>query len=236
MTHDNNAQAQELEACPVPWCRSTDDPELTGYPGVDMFIVCGGCGAQGPGGIRTAEEAIAAWNTRAQPAPASGEVGELVRKRADECRTHAEASFYPQACHEYRAKEAAFREVLDMLERLAVVSHETGSGETQAALHIVGVTQRMIDAAIENCPSPYDIDVEDREAWKSLVEAVLKEAQPARQHRLRKPQNPKHWPPIDPAEIEARIDALCGCDGRCDCDCISVFGPARVNAWEDYNS
>ena len=52
----------------------------------------------------------------------------------------------------------------------------------------------------------------------------------------RKPQNPKGWPPITQAQIEACIDAVCGCGGKWDCDCVSVFNRARFNAWYAYTS
>jgi hypothetical protein len=37
------------------------------------------------------------------------------------------------------------------------------------------------------------------------------------------------------AEIEARIDRICGCVGGDDCDCVSVFNRARVQLWTEYN-
>lgn len=55
--------------------------------------------------------------------------------------------------------------------------------------------------------------------------------------RRRKPQRPGRFPPsLTPAEIEAKIDSLCGCGGRNDCDCVSVFNKACSAAWWDHNT
>lgn len=55
--------------------------------------------------------------------------------------------------------------------------------------------------------------------------------------RARKTQDIGDWPPnLNQDEIEALIDQKCGCRGRFDCDCVSVFNKARVEAWTTYNS
>lgn len=54
--------------------------------------------------------------------------------------------------------------------------------------------------------------------------------------RARNPQRPHRWPPsMSAEEIELAIDRLCGCEGRFDCDCVSVFGKARGDAWQAHN-
>ena len=53
----------------------------------------------------------------------------------------------------------------------------------------------------------------------------------------RKPRNPKNWPTGMPQEeIERRINAVCGCGGSWDCDCVSVFNKAISDAWYDHNT
>lgn len=54
--------------------------------------------------------------------------------------------------------------------------------------------------------------------------------------RTRSPQMPHRWPPsMTSEEVEAAIDAVCGCAGQWDCDCVSVFNKARGSAWEKHN-
>lgn len=57
-----------------------------------------------------------------------------------------------------------------------------------------------------------------------------------RAEKGRKPQDRSFWPPIPPGEIEAKINTLCGCGGRLDCECVSVFNKARGDAWYEYNT
>lgn len=62
-------------------------------------------------------------------------------------------------------------------------------------------------------------------------EATLVEDVPPQPRR--KPQDKASWPPgCDP---EAVIDALCGCRGQWDCECVSVFNRARTAAWDAHN-
>jgi DNA-binding CsgD family transcriptional regulator len=42
--------------------------------------------------------------------------------------------------------------------------------------------------------------------------------------------------PFTSADLEARIDAICGCNGRWDCDCVSVFSQALGQLWFEHNS
>lgn len=53
------------------------------------------------------------WETDGVEAAAA-----IFEARAESCRKHAEASFYPTAMAEYRAKEAAFREAADVVRAL----------------------------------------------------------------------------------------------------------------------
>lgn len=54
--------------------------------------------------------------------------------------------------------------------------------------------------------------------------------------RRRAPQDTLRWPPIGGEKIEQAIDDLCGCAGRQDCDCVSVFNQANRKAWGDFNT
>lgn len=55
--------------------------------------------------------------------------------------------------------------------------------------------------------------------------------------RKRKPRDLKRWPPgTTQAQADARIDAVCGCAGKYDCDCVSVFNRARGAAWSEHNT
>ena len=43
-------------------------------------------------------------------------------------------------------------------------------------------------------------------------------------------------PPTVTSEIlEARIDEICGCGGKHDCDCVSVFNQAKRELWGEHN-
>ncbi len=61
--------------------------------------------------------------------------------RADECRRHAEASRHPEACSEYRAKEAAFREAAG----LAAIA-TTPDGDEDAIAILNGIIRDMRSA------------------------------------------------------------------------------------------
>jgi hypothetical protein len=68
-------------------------------------------------------------------------------------------------------------------------------------------------------------------------EAVLSDIRVSESGRRRKPRDPKFWPPsMDSAEIEGVIDSVCGCGGRLDCDCPSVFNKAMDVAWTRHNT
>lgn len=65
---DNTALAQELEACPNPWCeaneREGDFRPQVQYSNFGLvYVACTSCNMAGPTRQHEAE-AIAAWNTR----------------------------------------------------------------------------------------------------------------------------------------------------------------------------
>lgn len=62
---------------------------------------------------------------------------------------------------------------------------------------------------------------------------VIGGAPPARARAL---QEMTGREPFTSAELEARIDALCGCNGRWNCNCVSVFGLALQQLWFEHNS
>jgi len=60
---------------------------------------------------------------------------------------------------------------------------------------------------------------------------------PAPTEHRRKPQDKKKWPPnMSADEIEEAINKVCGCAGRHNCDCASVFNGACGDAWFHYNT
>lgn len=59
--------------------------------------------------------------------------------------------------------------------------------------------------------------------------------------RQRKQQPPPvYWngnpAPFSAEQLEKRIDDICGCAGRHDCDCISVFNKSTSALWSEHNS
>lgn len=74
------------------------------------------------------------------------------------------------------------------------------------------------------------------DTWHADAKAVL-DAIEAKTVRCRKPQDPRRWPPsMSLEQIETAIDAKCGCHGKYDCDCVSVFNQTCSQAWWDHNS
>lgn len=56
-------------------------------------------------------------------------------------------------------------------------------------------------------------------------------------HRMPRPMGKEKWPPdMDQEAIEQAIDKLCGCGGKWDCDCVSVFNQVGVNEWTRFNT
>lgn len=54
--------------------------------------------------------------------------------------------------------------------------------------------------------------------------------------RKRKPCRMVGDEPFSQAELDARIDAICGCEGKYDCDCVSVSNQAKIELWTEYNT
>jgi len=87
---------------------------------------------------------------------------------------------------------------------------------------------------------------EIRRRFRKAIEALEKDAasflsgklvNKELQARKRPLQDPSRWPEtMSPIEIEAYVDATCGCNGQHACDCVSVFNKARGKAWEEYNT
>lgn len=60
---------------------------------------------------------------------------------------------------------------------------------------------------------------------------------PPKDYRRRKPQDMKHWPPsMTQEQVEQEIDKLCGCKGRWNCDCVSVFNQVCTESWGRHNT
>jgi hypothetical protein len=77
-----------------------------------------------------------------------------------------------------------------------------------------------------------------RERWLFLARAALK---PDATTRKRKPRQPEPTPsgrpaPFTSAELEARMDAICGCSGQHDCDCVSIYNRATAELWTEKNA
>lgn len=55
--------------------------------------------------------------------------------------------------------------------------------------------------------------------------------------RKRKFPSRWNWPPsATEDDVQAKIDSICGCAGKNDCDCVSVFNRACSEMWFDYNT
>ena len=99
--------------------------------------------------------------------------------------------------------------------------------------------------------NPVDIDLIERlksQKWGGVASTLFRlterqanillaglEAQPS--GKGRKPQDPSRWPPgMSSHDIEEAINRVCGCSGCEDCDCVSVFNKAKIDAWTTHNS
>ena len=103
-------------------------------------------------------------------------------------------------------------------------SRQAQSGAKRVEVVLDAETVRQIDAQ----------DGDNRaQKIKRLIEAAL--PKPEKVAR-RKPRGPARWPPgMSIAEIDALINATCGCKGNYDCDCVSVFNKAKIEAWTKHN-
>jgi hypothetical protein len=57
--------------------------------------------------------------------------------------------------------------------------------------------------------------------------------------RIRKPfpRSPSPTPePFTQAELDKRMDQICGCRGQLDCQCVTVFNQAYSELWGEYNA
>lgn len=57
--------------------------------------------------------------------------------------------------------------------------------------------------------------------------------------RIRKPfpRSPLPSPePFTQAELDKRMDQICGCRGQHDCQCVTVFNQAYSELWGEYNA
>lgn len=63
-------------------------------------------------------------------------------------------------------------------------------------------------------------------------------AEPPPKQRSIDPSYLRGWTvsaPFDMAELEARVNKICGCTGQYDCDCVSVFNKASTELWTEHN-
>lgn len=55
--------------------------------------------------------------------------------------------------------------------------------------------------------------------------------------RSRALQDKQSFPPsFSQDKIEQMIDNICGCEGCYDCNCVSIFNQAKIEAWAEHNS
>lgn len=72
-------------------------------------------------------------------------------------------------------------------------------------------------------------------AENALLREALEDSQS--EQRRRSPQKQDRWPPsMTPSQIEDEIDRRCGCLGRYECNCVSIFNGACIDAWFKHNS
>jgi hypothetical protein len=70
----------------------------------------------------------------------------------------------------------------------------------------------------------------------AALQAVREHVSPAPRRRTIDPRWISANSPFTMVEFEARVDKICGCEGRCDCDCVSVFNKANVALWTEHNT
>lgn len=79
-------------------------------------------------------------------------------------------------------------------------------------------------------------DADFREFVRNTL-GIVKGAEPP--CRKRKPLDLKEWkfpPTMSSDDVEKRIDDACGCRGRHDCDCVSVFNQVCRDSWYEHNT
>lgn len=91
-----------------------------------------------------------------------------------------------------------------------------------------------------------DIAAEEDNTFRELqshTQEVAEAAARAKESGARRRQpldpGPQGWrlpPNVASADLEARIDLICGCNGKYDCDCVSVFNQASRELWTEHNT
>jgi hypothetical protein len=79
-----------------------------------------------------------------------------------------------------------------------------------------------------------DMDCTTADQARAVLKA-LREAgvlPPSRKRQAPKMQGNE---PFTAQELSDRMDAICGCNGEWDCDCVSVVNKAFRSLWTDYN-
>lgn len=125
-----------------------------------------------------------------------------------------------------------------------ITADEAAMPRSMASAYIIGrMNAKRRRAATAYQEKLAEISREEDEAIEehSRIEA----ARCAEEYRLkqpgcrkRRPLDLNFWkcPPGTSSEtLEAKIDAICGCAGCFDCDCISVFNKAKCELWMEYH-
>jgi len=105
-------------------------------------------------------------------------------------------------------------------------------------LKLLASVERALGAAYRQSHTVENIMKDLRPKIETALAAKLAEREAeVVAKRKRKPQDASRWPSgMTQEAIELEIDALCGCAGRHDCDCVSVFHRARSEAWYRHNT
>jgi hypothetical protein len=135
--------------------------------------------------------------------------------------------------------------------RLESAMRRTGDGDICVPVRVM--SDLLTDAGLWRMAEHVDCYVERLKTVPALFMSALLAVADERAERLsgqrrkvatdqppvrhRGLQNPTRWPPgMSQADIERAVDAVCGCQGRWDCDCVSVFNKARGDAWAAHNT
>lgn len=70
----------------------------------------------------------------------------------------------------------------------------------------------------------------------ALLKRVTDMVSPAARRRVIDPSWVPEGAPFTMLDFEARVDKICGCGGRHDCNCVSVFNKAKVELWTEHNT